>query len=81
MHRELGNRRFEGETQANRGDVLAGIGRRDEARAALLEGEAVLREIGDALDLAKLLCVRGRVEVAAGDIAAYLRLALRELRQ
>ena len=67
VHRAIGNRRFEGETLANQGEMLAQLGRLAEARAALRDGETVLREIGDALDLAKLLCVAGRVEVAAGD--------------
>lgn len=79
VHRAIGNRRFEGETLANQGDAFARLGRFDEARAALRDGEAVLREIGDALDLAKLLCIRGFIEIAAGDrSAAQMALAQAE---
>jgi hypothetical protein len=32
-------------------------------------GESALRELGDRPELAKLLCIRGRANLAAGDAA------------
>ncbi len=66
IHREIGNRRFEGETLANLASLLQRRGHHAEARSTLDAGEALLREIADPLDLAKLLCVRGHIELADG---------------
>ena len=52
-------------------------GRRDEARAALAGGEAILRELGEAAELGKLLCTRGELECRCGDMPASTA-ALRE---
>jgi predicted ATPase/class 3 adenylate cyclase/Tfp pilus assembly protein PilF len=49
------------------GDILAKEGRFEEARELLKSGECTLREAGDRFELAKLLCIRGRIEAAAGD--------------
>jgi predicted ATPase/tetratricopeptide (TPR) repeat protein/class 3 adenylate cyclase len=70
VHRAVGNRRFEGATLGNLGEHLSGQGRIEEAREACRRGEALLREVGHQLDLAKLLCTRGRADVAAFDIGA-----------
>ena len=50
------------------GELLARQGSFGEAREALRAGEALLREIGDKLGLAALLCNLGRAEVLAGDL-------------
>jgi predicted ATPase/class 3 adenylate cyclase/Tfp pilus assembly protein PilF len=52
------------------GDILATEGRFEEARELLKSGECTLREAGDRFELAKLLCVRGRIEAALGDRAS-----------
>lgn len=49
------------------GDILAKEGRFAEARELLKSGECTLREAGDRFELAKLLCIRGGIETAAGD--------------
>jgi tetratricopeptide (TPR) repeat protein len=49
------------------GDILAKEGRFEEARELLKSGECTLREAGDRFELAKLLCIRGRIEAALGD--------------
>jgi tetratricopeptide (TPR) repeat protein len=72
IHREVGNRRFEGEVLANLAELLAKEGGLAPAREALRMGEELLREIDDPLDLAKLLCIRGCVEVGAGAFGAAL---------
>lgn len=48
--------------------ALAQQGRIGEAQEALREGEVLLREVGNPLALAKLLCTRGRVEATVGDL-------------
>jgi len=42
----------------------------NESREALRTGEALLREIGDQLSLAVLLCKSGHTELAGNDIDA-----------
>jgi predicted ATPase/class 3 adenylate cyclase len=49
------------------GDILAKEGRFAEARELLKLGECTLREAGDRFELAKILCIRGRIDAAAGD--------------
>ena len=75
IHRAVGNRRAEGSVLGMLGELVAREGRFDEAREALRQGEALLRELGDQLGLANLLCDLGHTEVAAGDIGAA-RIAL-----
>jgi tetratricopeptide (TPR) repeat protein len=74
IHRAIGNRREEGVILGLRGDLLARLGRLDEAWRAFEQGAVVLRELGDALHLSSLLAVRGCVEFNAGrrDAAAAL---------
>jgi hypothetical protein len=50
----------------NLGSLDRAQGRMDEARAAFVEGERLLRQVGDRLELAKLLCGRVMLEVAGG---------------
>ena len=52
---------------AHLADLLARQGRDEEARALLAQAEAHLRALGETLDLAALLCLRGRLELAAGE--------------
>ena len=49
------------------GDILAKEGRFEEARELLKTGECPLREAGDRFELAKILCIRGRIDAASGD--------------
>jgi predicted ATPase/class 3 adenylate cyclase/Tfp pilus assembly protein PilF len=75
--REVGNRRFEAEALTNLGDLLITRSCPAEALDVLDAGETLLREINDPMDLAKLLCIRGRAEVALGNLPAA-RAALAE---
>ena len=68
IDREVGNRIDEGAALGNLAGLLVRQERIGEAQEALKEGEALLREAGNPLELAKLLCTRGRAEVAAGDL-------------
>jgi len=70
IHREVGNRRFEGGVLGSLGDLLAAHGQTEPALQALQAGERLLREIDDPLDLAKLLCKKGRAAFAGGDAAS-----------
>ena len=75
--RSVGNRRSEGAALSVLGDLRCRQGRIDEGRDLLTAGEALLREGGLRTELAHLLCVRGRVDLVAGDDVAA-RAALRE---
>ena len=63
----MGNRFHEGVARGCMGEVLTGQGRIAEAREAFRAGEVLLREVGDPLELAKLLCGRGHADIAAGQ--------------
>ncbi len=67
IHRAVGNRRSEGVVLAQLADLLARQGRNEEAHVLLAQGEGHLRAVGEPLDLAELLCLRGRLELAAGE--------------
>jgi len=67
LARRAGYLRLEGLTLAALGELLLRTGTMDEAFAALRSGESALRELGDGLELAKLLCIRGRADLVAGD--------------
>jgi hypothetical protein len=67
IHREVGNRRFEGGVLMSLGDLLIDEGRIGPSLEALDAGERVLREVDDPLALAKLLCVKGRARLDGGD--------------
>ena len=68
--RDVRNARHEGAALSLRGDLLAQLGRFEEARASLQAGEAILRKVGDQHALVRLLCARGHAEAAAGNPAA-----------
>jgi hypothetical protein len=51
----------------NLGELLAVQGQTGAALKALEAGERILREVDDPLDLAKLLCMKGRAAFAGGD--------------
>lgn len=65
--RGVGNRNSEGSVLSALGKLRCRQGRTDEARAFLTTGEALLREGGLRAQLALLLCVRGEVNLVAGD--------------
>ena len=69
MHRAAGDRRHEGETLGRLGVVLAAMHRHDEALQHVRDGGRLLRESGDPLGLAQLMCAQARVALAAGDPA------------
>ena len=52
---------------AQLGDLLARQGRDKEACALLEQAEVRLRAVGEKLELTGLLCLRGRLELAAGE--------------
>jgi predicted ATPase/class 3 adenylate cyclase/Tfp pilus assembly protein PilF len=79
IHREVGNRRFEGGVLGDLGALLADQGDSEAGMHALCEGEAALREVDDPLDLAKLLCAKGKAALSGGDVPAA-RAALDEAR-
>jgi predicted ATPase/class 3 adenylate cyclase len=62
--REVGYRRAEGSVLGSLAELLAMQGNFKEARESLGAGDEILRKLGDRLDLAKLLCVQVRVELA-----------------
>ena len=70
IHRAVGNRHQEGVALGTLGELLAQLGRFAEARASLRTGDHLLREVGDLLGRATLLCGWASAEAAAGDIAA-----------
>jgi len=77
IHREVGNRRFEGGVLGSLGELLVRQGQIESGLRALKAGEQLLREVDDPLDLAKLLCIKGRAAFAGGD-PAVARSALAE---
>jgi predicted ATPase/class 3 adenylate cyclase/Tfp pilus assembly protein PilF len=77
MHREVGNRRFEGGTLTALGELLAEQGHIEASLRTLEAGERLLRDVGDALALAKLLCAKGLSALAAAD-SVTARAALAE---
>lgn len=70
IHRETGNRRFEGGVLGNLGELLAARGQIELGLQALQAGEQALREVDDPLDRAKLLCAKGRTALTCGDPAS-----------
>ena len=66
-NRATGNRRAAGVVLGCLAELMIGEQGLAEARNALCEGEALLREADDPLELAALLSVRARVELAVGD--------------
>ncbi len=70
IHRQVGNLNEEGRVLGNLANLLIGQGRVDDAGDTLRSGEAVLRKVGDRLQLAKFRCIRGRMEALGGDLDA-----------
>ena len=71
-HRMVGNRRFEGLALGMLAAVFIDLGQLPPARQALQQGEALLRDVQDVVELARLLCVRGRAEHLGGNLAQAL---------
>jgi len=72
IHREIGHRRLEGVALGSLGALHSRQGRFNEARAALIAGEALLRNV-DELQLGVVLCIHGECERLAGDLPAARR--------
>ncbi len=72
-HREVGNRRHEAAVIGGLADLRARQGQVAEALPMLAEGEAILRQVADPMELGKLLCIRGRVELKRGAVDAARR--------
>jgi tetratricopeptide (TPR) repeat protein len=70
IHCELGQRRLEGVIRGKLGVVLARDGKVRDARDSFSRADALLREVDDRFELARLLCARGKVELASGDADA-----------
>jgi predicted ATPase/class 3 adenylate cyclase/Tfp pilus assembly protein PilF len=68
--REIGNQRIQAFAMINMGDLLIGEKSFDAARATLIEPEQIIRHLGDTLELAKLLAMRGLADVGTGDTAS-----------
>ncbi len=67
IHLETGNLRSQGATFGHLAAIRAARGERDEARRLAVRGEERLREVGDSLELGKLLCIRGEIDLDRGD--------------
>ncbi len=77
IHREVGNRPFEGGVLGHLGELLVATGDGAQAMQVLLAGEQLLRSVHQRMELAKLLCVKGRAALLAGD-QALARASLQE---
>ena len=80
IHREMGDRRNEGIVLGRLGDLHRRQGRSEESRDAIERAEAMLREVGDPIELATVLCTRAELERRTGDVATALA-ALAEAQQ
>jgi len=67
IHRELNNVRSLGSTYGHLAAIRAARGEWNEARRLVMLGEERLRQVGDPLELGKLLCIRGEVDSEWGD--------------
>ena len=70
IHREVRDRRSEGIAHVRLGKLSLQGGVINEARQELAAGEAIIREVGDPIELGKLLCARGELESGTGEEAA-----------
>jgi predicted ATPase/class 3 adenylate cyclase/Tfp pilus assembly protein PilF len=73
LHRQVGDTRLEGIVLGSLGDLLSAQGEGSAALEPIRSGEALLHQAGDVLEVAKLLCIRGRVELAIGEKASARR--------
>ena len=69
-HRAVGNRRHEAEVLGSLADLQVRQGHAVEALAFLAQGEGILRQVADPMELCKLLCIRGHAQLQRGDIEA-----------
>ena len=69
IHREGGNRRFEGIILGRLARLFYDQGRTEEAGDTLEKSEAILRQVDDRLELARLLCLRGEMELKRENVA------------
>ncbi|MEO5883027.1 MAG: tetratricopeptide repeat protein [Caldimonas sp.] len=70
--RAIGGRRFEGAALGGMGELAVMQSRLAEAFELFRQGEAILREVDDAAQLAILLCCYAHADLAAGDRAAAM---------
>ena len=70
IHRVFGTREMEAIALGYLGRLLRREGKFQEAREALTAGEMILRQMQCVYELAKLLCLRGELEVESGDHAS-----------
>lgn len=68
-HRAVGNRLYVAMTLGVFGELLIRQSCPRDALQALSEGEALLREVDNPLELASLLCIKARAALAVGDSA------------
>ncbi len=67
IHRSIDDRGSVGGTLGSLAELLLREGQVDEARQALQEGELLLTEAGEPMELAKLSCIRGQLALATAD--------------
>jgi predicted ATPase/Tfp pilus assembly protein PilF len=67
IFRAVGARRSEGISRFHLATLHQEGGEHDSARRQLDRGEALLREVSDAAELARLLCFRGQLHLTEGD--------------
>lgn len=67
IHRAMGNRGGEGIVLGGLGDTLLRQGRIDAAVDVLVDGETLLRQVGNRPELARLLCPKGRAQATLGQ--------------
>jgi len=72
ISRDVGNRRSEALVTSGLGEILERQGMIAQAREAVRASEALLRLLALPQDVAKVLCIRGRIDVACKDPAAAL---------
>ena len=68
-HRRVGTRRYEGFALRLLGRLLHREGRIEAARRELADAETILRETGFDVELVKLLCHRGELELDTSNVA------------
>ena len=67
LHREMGNRSFEGTALVDLGKLQANE-RADDARRCFEEGLLILRGLGDDLEVLNAVCTLGKFEVRLGRL-------------
>jgi predicted ATPase/class 3 adenylate cyclase/Tfp pilus assembly protein PilF len=77
MHVKVGNRRDQGIVLGILAELFAAEGHLEKAQDAIDRGEALLRGVGNQIEIAKVMCARGFVNLAMGSPPAA-RMALGE---